>query len=318
MAAPGEVVRRGAIGVVAPPPGHSAWGEIFFVDGGFEALEVATDKDGVARVASYSARGNGREDGGRGGLGAAAFEATESGAAASSMPPSPEPTTIVAAPPTPAPTAAPTRTPSPTPTPAIYPKSAECTTGSYSLYSWRKPTYSWSFQMSTTPLYLANRINGTSIVAAALKRANTNIVTGRNVCGRADAISASFTYLGNTGRAPNISSSATCSGGNGYSSLGFGALPYRVAAMACAYRILNGVAAEGDVKLATGVRWATSVASCSDAYLIEAVMTHEFGHIYGLRHVTSSAMTMYPSVAKCRGSASTLGLGDMRGLERKY
>jgi hypothetical protein len=198
------------------------------------------------------------------------------------------------------------------------PTTAECTSTAYSLYSWRKPSYSWSFQSSTTPSYLASRTNGVAIVADQLKRANTNIVTGRNACGRADYIAANFTYLGSTGRAPNISSSATCTGGNGYSSIGFGALPYPVAAMACAYRIVNGVATEGDVKLSTGVRWATSLSSCSNAYLIEPVMTHEFGHIYGLRHVTSSAMTMYPSVGKCRTGASTLGWGDLRGLERKY
>ena len=126
------------------------------------------------------------------------------------------------------------------------------------------------------------------------------------------------TYLGSTSRYPNISSSASCTGGNGYSTIGFGSLPYGVAAMACAYRIVNGVAQEGDVRLATGVKWATSSATCSDAYLVEAVMTHEFGHIYGLKHVTSSALTMYRALPKCSMAAATLGLGDLRGLERKY
>ena len=198
------------------------------------------------------------------------------------------------------------------------PTTAECTTTEYSLYGWRKPTYSWSFQTASTPYYLANRTNGTAAVRDALKRGNANIVNGRNACGRPDYISASFTYLGSTGRSPNISSWATCSGGNGYSTVGFGSLPSGVAAMACAYRIVNGIASEGDVKLSTRVRWATSSSSCSDAYMIEAVMTHEFGHIYGLRHVSSSAMTMYRGVRKCSMSPATLGWGDLRGLERKY
>jgi hypothetical protein len=314
-ARPGELVRRGAIGVVAPPPGERTWGEVHFVDGTFETLEIETDAAG--RV--YARAGNARNELGHststGGEGAAALEGTGSAA-----PLSPAPSSSASQPAlTPAPSvalAAPTASPKPTPTPNL--SAAECTSTSYSLYSWRKPTYSWSFHTSSTPSTLADRSGGTGAVVNAIKRANNNIVSGRNVCGRADYISATYTYLGSTGRAPNIASTATCSGGNGYSSIGFGSLPSGVAAMACAYRIVNGVAAEGDAKLSTRVRWATSSTSCSDAYLIEAVMTHEFGHIYGLRHVTSPALTMYPSVRKCSGTLSTLGVGDLRGLERKY
>ncbi len=47
-------------------------------------------------------------------------------------------------------------------------------------------------------------------------------------------------------------------------------------------------------------------------------MTHEFGHVYGLKHVSSSVLTMYRSIRKCSMAAATLGLGDLRGLERKY
>lgn len=302
---------------MAPPRGERAWGEIFFVDGGFEALEIETDQAGVARVASYQVQGKGRAVRADAAAGAAAIEATEASPPASgASTPAPSSSLIGSPLPTLVPTASPRSTPTPTPVPQ--PNAAECKATDYSLFSWRKPTYSWSFGSATTPSYLANRTNGTTLVSDALKRANTNIVTGRNICGRADNVTASFTYLGVTGRAPNISSSATCTGGNGYSSIGFGSLRYPVAAMACAYRIVNGVAAEGDVKLSSGVRWATSTASCSDAYVIEALMTHEFGHIYGLRHTISSSQTMYASVRKCSAAASTLGLGDLRGLERKY
>jgi Zn-dependent protease with chaperone function len=194
----------------------------------------------------------------------------------------------------------------------------ECTTGENYLYGWRIPKYSWAFQASSVPYYLASRTNGTALVIDAVKRANNNVVTGRNLCGRADAISATFAYLGTTTRAPNIASWASCTGGNGYSTVGFGSLPSGVVAMACAYRIVNGTASEGDMKLSSAVRWATTTAGCVDAYLIEAVMTHEVGHIYGLKHVSSSVLTMYRGMRKCSMAAATLGLGDLRGLERKY
>ena len=293
-ARPGQVVQRGAVSVLAPPRGQGVWGEVHFVDGSFEALELSTDGSGV--VSARHTRGAGGSSGNPrtsgDGVGDTALA---------------EGATVTAAP-----TA--TAAPRPTPTPNT---SAECTTGEYYLYTWRIPTYSWALQTGSIPTYLKNRTNGTAAVLDAIKRANTNIVTGRNVCARADAISASYRYLGSTTRYPNISSSASCTGGNGYSTIGFGALPSGIAGMACAYGIYNGTAREGDVRLATGVKWETT-ASCYDEYRIEALMTHEFGHIYGLKHVTSSALTMYRGVRKCSMAAATLGLGDLRGLERKY
>ncbi|WNG57848.1 hypothetical protein F0U59_26140 [Archangium gephyra] len=58
---------------------------------------------------------------------------------------------------------------------------------------------------------------------------------------------------------------------------------------------------------------------CSNRFGLEAVMTHERGHTFGLGHVAAgSPLTMRPGIAPCDGSAATLGLGDVRGLRQRY
>ena len=60
---------------------------------------------------------------------------------------------------------------------------------------------------------------------------------------------------------------------------------------------------------------------CRSKYSVEAAATHEFGHAFGLGHVSESlhpALTMSPVIAACQSSETTLGLGDVRGLEAKY
>jgi predicted Zn-dependent protease len=61
--------------------------------------------------------------------------------------------------------------------------------------------------------------------------------------------------------------------------------------------------------------------SCSNRYSIEAVATHEFGHAFGLAHVSETyhpSLTMSTVIRSCQASESTLGLGDVRGLNALY
>jgi hypothetical protein len=56
--------------------------------------------------------------------------------------------------------------------------------------------------------------------------------------------------------------------------------------------------------------------------MLEAVLTHEAGHVFGLAHVGESRhgrLTMSPYIdGVCNNQESTLGLGDLRGLEALY
>ena len=80
---------------------------------------------------------------------------------------------------------------------------------------------------------------------------------------------------------------------------------------------------ESDVRIDTDTTWWLQADSCpTNGYALEAVMTHEFGHSFGLGHVTSSeasTQTMYWSFFKtCSNGKSNLGRGDVLGLRSLY
>lgn len=60
-------------------------------------------------------------------------------------------------------------------------------------------------------------------------------------------------------------------------------------------------------------------ASCpSGAYYLLDVMTHEFGHLLALGHVTESAPTMYRSTGTCSKKWRSLELDDIAGIRKAY
>ncbi|MET7290619.1 hypothetical protein ABZS79_00415 [Streptomyces griseoloalbus] len=56
--------------------------------------------------------------------------------------------------------------------------------------------------------------------------------------------------------------------------------------------------------------------SCSNAYDVRCVGTHEAGHVFGLKdnYGSHSNPTMYGSSIECSTRARTLGKGDVLGL----
>ena len=74
---------------------------------------------------------------------------------------------------------------------------------------------------------------------------------------------------------------------------------------------------EVDVRFNNAFRWMTS-SGCSNAYDLAGVATHEFGHAAGLGHTNVQGATMYPSVAACDFSISSLANDDKAGYSAIY
>lgn len=68
--------------------------------------------------------------------------------------------------------------------------------------------------------------------------------------------------------------------------------------------------------------WTIAVTpSCRKRWSVEAVLTHELGHTFGVGHVSEDehgALTMSEVIRACQASEVTLGLGDILGLQSKY
>jgi hypothetical protein len=195
---------------------------------------------------------------------------------------------------------------------------SKCTDGAYVRNGHRWSTqYNWYFQAASRP-----KGSLTYRVVDALRRAAVNIVRGDNNCGIPDLISATHSYRGTTSRAPNISSSAWCKGRDGRNVVGFGTLPSAYLGMTC-WWTYGGKVVESDFILnkAHYAWFVNRPSGCRSKWSIEAAATHEFGHVFGLGHVSESShpgLTMSPMIKACQSAETNLGLGDVLGLRSLY
>jgi len=197
-------------------------------------------------------------------------------------------------------------------------RTAPCSDGAYTLgaSSWNS-TYNWYFNASTAPSEISE-----STATSGVRDGVENIPQANNDCGLSDNVSAKQHYQGTTSKTPNIGSGSTCSGSDGKSVIAFGDLASADLAFTCWWTSGN-FTVEGDVKLnKVEYSWVVNIGSnCAAKYSVEAVTTHEAGHVYGLEHVSEAlhgTLTMSPVILPCQSSEKTLGLGDIRGLEALY
>ncbi len=189
---------------------------------------------------------------------------------------------------------------------------APCVDSAYHLIGakWAKGNYSWSFRARSVPRSLRRRAARNTII-----RAFHNITSEHNDCGRAARISITANFLGNTRRKPG------CTSRDGHNVIGFGRLPRGILAVTC-YWTRNGKMIEADMKINNREAWALSLKGCRRAVMLEATITHEAGHVFGLAHVGErrhGRLTMSTYIdGLCENQESTLGLGDMLGLEALY
>lgn len=189
---------------------------------------------------------------------------------------------------------------------------APCVDSAYQLIGakWAKGSYSWSFRARSVPSSLRRRAARNTII-----RAFHNVTSEHNDCGRAARISITANFLGNTRHKPS------CTSRDGHNVIGFGRLPRGILAVTC-YWTRNGKMIEADMKINNREAWALSLAGCRRAVMLEATITHEAGHVFGLAHVGErrhGRLTMSTYIdGLCENQESTLGLGDMLGLEALY
>lgn len=187
-----------------------------------------------------------------------------------------------------------------------------CNDGAYRLLGGRwKRTYEWSFKRSSTPDNLLK-----PAVVQILNRSFSNVTDGRNDCGRADRIGAAHEYQGATSRSPN------CNTPDGFNVVGFGRMENGILAVTC-FWISGGRIVEADMRINNRETWSLALAGCSgDSLMLEATITHEAGHVFGLDHVGErrhGRLTMSPYIdGPCDNNEATLGRGDMLGLEQIY
>lgn len=195
----------------------------------------------------------------------------------------------------------------------------------------------WKF--FSNPTFYLNQANRPSNISAqqaedSVRAAKNNMADANNDCSprRPDNVDRNAAYQGTTSIAPNISYNAdtqtiSCDGNSdSISVVGFGNLPPNVIGVSCPKRnsLNQNELVADDIRIsgrAADFTLSPGLASCTTQNDFQSLITHEFGHFFGLQHVSETkypTMTMSPILQDCTTQERTLGLGDMLGLEALY
>ncbi|MFL6074973.1 MAG: matrixin family metalloprotease [Mycobacteriales bacterium] len=159
-----------------------------------------------------------------------------------------------------------------------------------------------------------------------IRQANRNITLGINNCGWSETGFGAFgAYQGTTDKFANINSAAECTSKfpDGQNTVSWGPFDSNEAdtlALTCFEYDTGGnrFAIEADTYLGSNRRLVTSFSPfCSDSFDLQSVMTHEWGHSYGLDHVNAPHLVMYDFQSAC-ALRRHLGEGDYAGMAHLY
>lgn len=185
-----------------------------------------------------------------------------------------------------------------------------------------KTTLNYGIRTGTIPANV-----GTTNGVTALRNGLNSILTLPNDCGEGrDPNALTHNYTGATTTAGNFTSTGECASLDGSHVIEFGALPGSAIGMVCLqWDTGTGSLTRWDMRFRGSEKWDhTLTDGCyeNNAWDILSVAVHEWGHIYGLSHVsedTSANLTMSTAInGKCQVSERTLGRGDMDHMFAKY
>lgn len=190
-------------------------------------------------------------------------------------------------------------------------------------YVWIQ-TLKWYYNQSTVS---RAGLNGPT-TRDEIRQANSNITLGINNCGWPETgFQAYGAYQGTTSLFANIDSSAECTSRfpDGQNTVSWGPFDSGEAdtlALTCTEYNISGsdrFAFESDTYLGSNRGLATSFSPmCGDRHDLQSVMTHEWGHSYGLDHEESGPHeVMYAFSSPC-ALRRHLGAGDYAGMANLY
>lgn len=189
-----------------------------------------------------------------------------------------------------------------------------------------EPTELWYYNESTVSRAGLNL----SATITDIRDGNYNMTTGQNNCGfQTGVFPVHGGFEGNTSLFANINSSGNCTskfpdGQNTVSWGPFDSSASGTQAVTCTTWNSSSLAMiEADIYLGSNVGMVDSLPSnCSSAGLadldLQTIVTHEWGHSYGLAHETSGPdEVMYPNKSYCQ-LRRHLGEGDYDGMASIY
>lgn len=185
------------------------------------------------------------------------------------------------------------------------------------------PTDIWYYNEST-----ASRAGlSVSKSESDIRQANTNMTRGINNCnlpgGRFDVQGA---FKGNTSKFANVTSQAKCSSRfpDGQNTVSFApfTMTGTLAATCFGWKITvsgSREMTEADTQIGSNRKIVDTFPSrCTNSFDLQSIMTHEWGHAYGLAHETSGPdEVMYPFSRPCV-LRRHLGGGDWSGMDSLY
>ena len=182
---------------------------------------------------------------------------------------------------------------------------------------WHGP-YRWLLRLPGTPAYLGP----VEPVRAAIQEAARAVDEGRNDCGIGGDLALAQRYAGETGRDAGIRPDGTCANRDDRNVVAFGRLDGGLLALTCLWWS-RGRTVESDIRIsdAPGTFTLNPTAGCTGSWDLQGTLTHEFGHVFGLGHVSFAEhgeLTMSDGLAACSTGFRALGLGDYQTLRTQY